>query len=74
LEFTVPLGIPEVIRHGTDITIVSYGSTLRIAQNAADMLDAFDISCEIIDVQTLLPSIFIIRLSTLLKKQTGLFL
>ena len=32
LEFTVPLGIPEMIRQGTDITIVSYGSTLRIAQ------------------------------------------
>jgi pyruvate/2-oxoglutarate/acetoin dehydrogenase E1 component/TPP-dependent pyruvate/acetoin dehydrogenase alpha subunit len=55
LEFTVPFGIPETIRHGTDITIVSYGATLRIAQNAADMLETFDISCEIIDVQTLLP-------------------
>jgi len=55
LEFTVPLGIPEVIRPGTDITIVSYGATLRITQNAAEMLEAFDISCEIIDVQTLLP-------------------
>ena len=55
LEFTVPFGIPETIRQGTDITIVSYGATLRIAQNAADMLEAFDISCEIIDVQTLLP-------------------
>jgi len=55
LEFTVPLGIPEVIRHGTDITIVSYGATLRITQNAADMLEALDVSCEIIDVQTLLP-------------------
>ena len=55
LEFTVPFGIPETIRQGTDITIVSYGATLRIAQNAADMLETFDISCEIIDVQTLLP-------------------
>jgi pyruvate/2-oxoglutarate/acetoin dehydrogenase E1 component len=55
LEFTVPFGIPETIRHGTDITIVSYGATLRIAQNAADILETFDISCEIIDVQTLLP-------------------
>ena len=55
LEFTVPLGTPEIIREGEDITIVSYGSTLRIAQNAADMLEAFDISCEIVDVQTLLP-------------------
>jgi pyruvate/2-oxoglutarate/acetoin dehydrogenase E1 component/TPP-dependent pyruvate/acetoin dehydrogenase alpha subunit len=55
LEFTVPFGIPEIIREGTDITIVSYGATLRIVQNAADMLEAFNISCEIIDVQTLLP-------------------
>ena len=55
LEFTVPLGVPEIIRHGTDVTIVSYGATLRIAQNAAEILEAFDISCEIIDVQTLLP-------------------
>jgi pyruvate/2-oxoglutarate/acetoin dehydrogenase E1 component len=55
LEFTVPFGIPEVIREGSDITIVSYGSTLRIVQNAADLLEAFDISCEIIDIQTLLP-------------------
>jgi pyruvate/2-oxoglutarate/acetoin dehydrogenase E1 component len=55
LEFTVPFGIPETIRHGSDITIVSYGATLRIAQSAADMLETFDISCEIIDVQTLLP-------------------
>jgi pyruvate/2-oxoglutarate/acetoin dehydrogenase E1 component/TPP-dependent pyruvate/acetoin dehydrogenase alpha subunit len=55
LEFTVPFGIPEIIREGTDITIVSYGATLRIAQQAAEQLEAFDISCEIIDVQTLLP-------------------
>jgi pyruvate/2-oxoglutarate/acetoin dehydrogenase E1 component len=55
LEFTVPFGVPEIIREGTDITIVSYGATLRIAQQAAEQLEAFDISCEIIDVQTLLP-------------------
>jgi pyruvate/2-oxoglutarate/acetoin dehydrogenase E1 component len=55
LEFTVPFGVPEITREGTDITIVSYGSTLRIVHNAAEMLEAFDISCEIIDVQTLLP-------------------
>jgi len=55
LEFTIPFGIPEIIREGTDITIVSYGSTLRIVQNAADMLEAFNISCEIVDIQTLLP-------------------
>jgi len=55
LEMTVPLGIPEVIREGTDITIVSYGSTLRIIQEAATRLEEQEISCEIIDVQTLLP-------------------
>ncbi len=55
LEFTVPLGIPEVIRQGTDITIVSYGSTLRIIQDATDRLAKEGISCEVIDVQTLLP-------------------
>ena len=55
LEFTVPLGIPEVIKEGTDITIVSYGSTLRIIQDAVNVLETQDISCEIVDVQTLLP-------------------
>ncbi|MET0392626.1 MAG: thiamine pyrophosphate-dependent enzyme [Chitinophagaceae bacterium] len=54
-EFTVPLGIPEVIREGADITIVSYGSVLRIIQEAAAKLEAAGTSCEIIDVQTLLP-------------------
>ncbi len=55
LEYTVPFGVPEVIREGSDITIVSYGSTLRIAQEAATRLDNAGISCEIIDVQTLVP-------------------
>src|SRR6185437_9650780 len=55
LEFRVPLGIPEVLREGEDITIVSYGSTLRIVQEATDALEARGVSCEIVDVQTLLP-------------------
>nr|WP_294993723.1 alpha-ketoacid dehydrogenase subunit alpha/beta [uncultured Sediminibacterium sp.] len=55
LEYTVPLGVPEIIRPGEDVTIVSYGSTLRIIQDAVERLDKDDISCEIIDVQTLLP-------------------
>lgn len=55
LAYTVPLGVPEVIKEGTDITIVSYGSTLRIVQEAANQLDNEGISCEIVDVQTLLP-------------------
>jgi pyruvate/2-oxoglutarate/acetoin dehydrogenase E1 component len=54
-SFTVPMGVPEVIRQGTDITIVSYGSILRIIDDAAQQLERFNISCEIIDVQTLLP-------------------
>ncbi|NBX11105.1 MAG: transketolase, partial [Chitinophagaceae bacterium] len=55
LEFSVPLGEPEIIREGTDITIVSYGSTLRIIQEAAQSLELTGISCEIVDVQTLVP-------------------
>lgn len=54
-SFTVPLGVPETIRVGTDITIVSYGSVLRVIQEAADRLAALGIDCEILDVQTLLP-------------------
>ena len=53
--FTVPLGIPEIIKEGADITMVSYGSTLRIVQEAAENLDKLNISCEVVDVQTLLP-------------------
>ncbi len=53
--FCVPLGIPEVLREGRDITIVSYGSTLRIINEAAKTLDTLGTSCEVIDVQTLLP-------------------
>jgi pyruvate/2-oxoglutarate/acetoin dehydrogenase E1 component len=55
LTFTVPLGIPEVVNTGDDITIVSYGSTLRIVQDAALLLSKQGIQCEVIDVQTLLP-------------------
>ncbi len=55
-SLTVPFGVPEVIREGTDITIVSYGSTLRIIDDAINTyLEPKGISCEVIDVQTLLP-------------------
>jgi pyruvate/2-oxoglutarate/acetoin dehydrogenase E1 component len=54
-EFTVPLGVPEILKEGNDITIVSYGSTLRIVQDAVTRLEEEGISCEVIDVQTLLP-------------------
>ena len=55
LEFRVPFGIPELLREGHDISLVSYGSTLRIVMEAAEFLEQFNISCEVIDVQTLLP-------------------
>ena len=55
LEYRVPLGVPEEIKEGTDITIVSYGSTLRIIADAVGVLEELGISCEIADVQTLLP-------------------
>jgi pyruvate/2-oxoglutarate/acetoin dehydrogenase E1 component len=55
LTYTVPLGIPEIVKEGTDITIVSYGSTLRIVQEAAERLAQSGISCELVDPQTLLP-------------------
>jgi len=54
-DYTVPLGKAEIIKEGTDITVVSYGSTLRIVEEAAEELAAFGISVEIIDPQTLLP-------------------
>ncbi|HEY6162265.1 MAG TPA: transketolase C-terminal domain-containing protein, partial [Bacteroidia bacterium] len=54
-EFRVPLGVPEVIREGNDVSIVTYGSCCRIAQDAAKQLEELGISVEIVDVQTLLP-------------------
>ncbi|AKQ45700.1 transketolase [Rufibacter radiotolerans] len=54
-EFTVPLGQPEILRTGTDITIVTYGSMCRVVLEAAEQLQAVGISAEVIDVQTLLP-------------------
>lgn len=54
-NFTVPLGKPEILHEGTDITIVSYGSTLRIVEEALNALQQQGISCELIDIQTLLP-------------------
>ncbi|MGI4823968.1 MAG: alpha-ketoacid dehydrogenase subunit alpha/beta [Janthinobacterium lividum] len=54
-EFTLPLGRPEVLREGTDITLVTYGSMCRIVMDAAKQLAEVGISAEVIDVQTLLP-------------------
>jgi 2-oxoisovalerate dehydrogenase E1 component len=54
-EFTTPLGIPEILRAGTDVTVVTYGACCRIALDAADKLSKVGIEAEIIDVQSLLP-------------------
>jgi len=54
-EFKVPLGIPEVLNEGSNITLVTYGSSVRVAQEAMKMLSEHGISVELIDVQTLLP-------------------
>ena len=54
-EFTVPLGVPEVLREGDDVTLVTYGACCRIALAAAEELAEVGIGVEIIDVQTLLP-------------------
>jgi pyruvate/2-oxoglutarate/acetoin dehydrogenase E1 component len=54
-EFTVPLGMPDVIRQGSDVTVVTYGACCRIALDAADKLSKAGIEIEIMDVQSLLP-------------------
>ncbi len=54
-EFTVPLGQPEIMREGNDITVVTYGSMVRMVEEVAKQLTEVGISIEIIDVQTLLP-------------------
>lgn len=54
-EYTVPLGVPEVLREGSDVTIVTYGSMCRVILDAAQELENVGISCEVIDAQSLLP-------------------
>lgn len=54
-DYTVPLGQIEILREGADITLVTYGSCVRIAQEAVELLHRFGIEVELIDVQTLLP-------------------
>lgn len=54
-EFREPLGVPEIVREGSDLTIVSYGSTFNMCEVAAQQLAEMGISVELIDVQTLLP-------------------
>jgi len=55
LDMTVPLGMPEILIEGTDITIVTYGSCIRVAEKGIELLSKRNVSVELIDVQTLLP-------------------
>jgi pyruvate/2-oxoglutarate/acetoin dehydrogenase E1 component len=55
MDFTVPVGVPEILRRGSDITIVTYGAMCKIVMDAAEELEKIGISLEVIDVQTLIP-------------------
>ncbi len=65
---TLPLGVPETIREGRDVTVVTYGACCRVAMQAADMLSEVGIEIEIIDVQSLLPFDRYERIAESLKK------
>ena len=54
-KFTVPLGVPETLKQGTDVTIVTYGSCVRVAKAGIALLEKYHISVELIDVQSLIP-------------------
>jgi pyruvate/2-oxoglutarate/acetoin dehydrogenase E1 component/TPP-dependent pyruvate/acetoin dehydrogenase alpha subunit len=54
-EFSVPLGVPEIVRPGKDVTVVTYGALVNIALEAAELLSKVGIDTEVIDVQSLLP-------------------
>ena len=66
--YTVPLGVPEILQEGEDLTIVTYGSCVRIAQEGISLLEKIGISIELIDVQTLLPFDLEHRIVSSLKK------
>ncbi|MCB0302570.1 MAG: transketolase [Calditrichaeota bacterium] len=54
-ELTLPLGVPEILRPGSDVTVVTYGATCRIVMEAAELLAGLGVDVEVIDVQSLLP-------------------
>ncbi len=54
-DFKIPLGVPEIIKEGRDVTIVTYGPLCRMAVEAAQQLESYNISVEVIDIRTLLP-------------------
>ncbi|WP_277111155.1 alpha-ketoacid dehydrogenase subunit alpha/beta [Chryseobacterium taklimakanense] len=71
-EFTVPVGKIEVTKEGTDVTLVTYGSTWRIVMEAANELEKIGISAEVIDVQSLIPFDLTSEISESLKKTSRL--
>jgi pyruvate/2-oxoglutarate/acetoin dehydrogenase E1 component len=54
-EYRIAPGVPEILRTGNDVTLVTYGSDVRIAQDAVRQLESFGVDVELIDVQTLIP-------------------
>ena len=70
--FKTPIGVVETVKKGNDITLVSYGSTLRIVEQAAKELQLVDIDAEVIDVQSLLPFDFNHDIVKSLQKPIGL--
>lgn len=73
-EMTIPLGVPEILRPGGDVTLVTYGACCRIAIEAADLLARVGVDVEVVDVQTLLPFDRPGVLSASLKKTNRLIL
>ncbi|MCS6825383.1 MAG: thiamine pyrophosphate-dependent enzyme, partial [Caldilinea sp.] len=71
-QFTLPLGIPEVLRPGKDVTLVTYGACCRIALDAAARLAELDVDVEVIDVRTLLPFDLEARIAASLRKTNRL--
>lgn len=72
--YNLPLGVPEIMLEGTDITLVTYGSCVRIAQDAIKMLEKVDISIELVDVQSLLPFDLEHRIAQSVKKTNALLI
>jgi pyruvate/2-oxoglutarate/acetoin dehydrogenase E1 component len=72
-EFTVPMGVPEVLQEGTDITLVTYGSCIRVAEEGIQLLESHGISVELIDAQTLLPFDLEHRIVESLKKTNRMY-
>ena len=73
-KFTVMLGKTEILNHGDDITIVSYGSTLRLVEKAVNELESLNINAEIIDIQTLIPFDIDHKIKESLKKTSKLLI